>query len=100
MDQRSNQGGGSQNRHFPKIKMWIDQYAPPGVEDQRSVQTFMDCENREAQESLRAELRAVASGHYRAETLDKIIGQGRSNKHGSYDAWGKLMLQWMARGSS
>jgi hypothetical protein len=92
----SGSGGSGQNRHFPKLKQWVDQYAPPGVEDSRSVVVFMDCENRESQESLRSELRAISSGHYRGETLDRIVGRGRANKHGSYEAWAKLMLLWMA----
>ena len=89
-------GSGSQNRFFPQLKAWADQYAPAGVEDQRAVHTYMECETREAHATLRNELRSIAGGQYRRETLDIIIGQGRVAKHGSYDAWAKLMLLWMS----
>ena len=91
-----NKGGSATSRPFPKLKQWVEQYAPPGVEDMRAVLVFMDCENREVQEALRNELRAVASGQYRTDILDKSVGHGRCLKHGSFEAWAKLMLLWMA----
>jgi hypothetical protein len=71
-------------------------YAAGGTEDSRSVSVFMDCEAQEAIGSLRAELRAISSGNFSAETLHTIVGKGRCAKHGTYDQWAAAMLRWMA----
>ena len=81
---------------FPQVKLWLSQYGSAGSDDQRAVQVFMDCETRESHISLKNELMAICSGNYDTKSLDVSIGKGRSSKYGSYDAWGKLMLQWMA----
>ena len=88
--------GGSNNKFFPVLKDWIDRYAPSGVEDKRAIETFMDCETTERHNQIRNELRAISSGNYHVATIERTVGKNRSVKHGTYEAWGKLMLLWMA----
>lgn len=83
-------------KHFPQIKLWNSLYGSAGSDDQRAIQIFMDCETREAHTSLRNELFAISSGNYDTKSLDLALGKERASRHGSYEAWGKLMLQWMA----
>jgi hypothetical protein len=94
MDTSSGTGGG--NRFFPHLKQFVSVYAPPGVDDQRAIQTFMDCETTESIGTLRNEIRAIASGNFHGPSLDLVLGKGRFSKHGSYDNWAKLALLWMA----
>ena len=89
-------GGGGGNRFFPHLKHFISIYSPPGVEDQRAVHTFMDCETTESINTLRNEIRSIASGNFHTQSLDTLVGKGRMSKYGSYDNWAKLMLLWMA----
>jgi|GEM_PF-1073949 len=87
---------GSGNRFFPNIKQFMTLYAAGSGDDQRAAQTFMDCEASEAISSLRNELRAISSGNYNLDSLNQVVGKGRIGKHGSYEAWAKAILQWMA----
>ena len=84
------------NRAYPHLKYWQQTYAPPGCEDMRAVEAFMECETRESQATLRNELRAISNGLFKQENLDQILGKNRPMKHGSFEAWAKLMLLWMA----
>lgn len=94
MNELPSSGGG--NRFFPHLKQFMTIYGAPGVEDQRAVHTFMDCETTESITMLRNEVRAIASGNFHSQSLDLIVGRGRMTKYGSYDNWAKLMLLWMA----
>lgn len=82
--------------HYARVKAWIDQYGNSGIEDRRALDDFMTIETGEAVASLRNELIGVSRGNYSEETMDKLVGVKRKVLHGAYDAWAKLMLQWMA----
>lgn len=94
MDSYHGSGGG--NRFFPNVKQFMTIYAAGSGDDQRAAQLFVDCESMEAITSLKNELRAISSGNYNASSLDQIVGRGRLGKHGSYDAWSKAVLHWLA----
>jgi hypothetical protein len=89
-------GSGGGNRFFPNIKQFMTVYAAGSGDDQRAAHVFVDCEATEAVNSLKNELRAISSGNYNANSLDKIVGKGRLGKHGSYEGWAKAVLQWLA----
>ena len=79
-----------------QIKYWTETYGNSGAPDQRAVETFMDCENRESIAMLRNELSAVTKGAVADASLDALLKANRKQKHGSYPEWAKLMLLWMA----
>ena len=85
-----------QTAAFPRIKAWCDIYGKSEADDKRAVEDFMTCEANEAIVSLRAELVAASRGTFDDRTFDAIVGQKRRIRHGSYDAWAKMMLLWMA----
>ena len=85
--------------NFPqyiRVKYYIDSYGVSGTDDQRAVQTYMDCENREMIESLRTEMIGMSHSKFKPDTLDKIVGKSRIVKYGSYEQWAKYMLMWMS----
>ena len=82
--------------HYPEVMYLLSTYAPSGVEDKRAVETFCDCETDERIRSVKGQLYAISRGRFDDPTFDKIIGVERKMKHGSYDEWAKLMLQWFA----
>jgi hypothetical protein len=81
---------------YTQLKYWADNYGGSGATDQRAVETFIECENRETVASLRNDLSAVAKGNYEQATLEKMLKPQRLHKHSSYAEWAKLMLLWMA----
>ena len=78
------------------VKYWYDNYGYTGVDDKRSVETFLDCETREISQSLKNELIGISQGVYKKEALDIMLGQSRTARYGSYEEWAKYMLIWMA----
>jgi hypothetical protein len=80
---------------YKQLNVWKDNYSL-GRSDQLAVQDFVECENDEVVRSLRSEVTAIANGSFNPETLNALLGKGRAVKHGSWDNWAKLMLQWMA----
>ena len=81
---------------YKQITYWAQQYGNSGSPDQRAVETYMDCETREAVSTLQNELRGLTVSGAMPEVLDKTIGAKRRMKHGSYQEWAKMMLLWMA----
>ena len=79
-----------------QIKYWADAYGNSGAPDQKAVETFMDCENRESISMLRNELSAITKGAAAEASLDALLRANRKQKHGSYQEWAKAMLLWMA----
>ena len=82
--------------HYPELVYWRKTYGHPGVLDKRAVETFMDCETDERIRSLRGQLYAISMGRYDDDLFVKQFGPERKNRHGSFQEWAKLMLQWMA----
>lgn len=81
---------------YPKVKYWVDGYGSAGAEDKKAVELFVTCEATEAVASLRAELISMSRGNFDQTTLDLLIGQNRRLKHGTFDAWARMMLLWLA----
>ena len=81
---------------YNKIKYWVDNYAASSTDDKRAVENFMECETREVVASFRGELIQVANRNFNPDSLQILIGGGRTLKHGSFEEWAKIMLQWMA----
>ena len=81
---------------YIKVKFWVDNYGRGDLPDDRAVHVYMECETKEEVRSLQAELIAMAEGRYEDKTLDNLIGYKRRVKFESYQAWAKLMMQWIA----
>lgn len=81
---------------FTKIKYWVDSYGNSGAEDKRALQDFVECEATESVNSLRSELIGLSNGLFDETNLNMLIGSGRKDRHGSYNAWAKIMLLWLA----
>ncbi|NDC36755.1 MAG: hypothetical protein EBZ48_01745 [Proteobacteria bacterium] len=88
--------GGRPNPSYTRVRQWCEAYGRSDVPDDRGCQDFLDCEGSEQIRSLQAELVAMGEGRYEDAILDQIVGTRRKVKHGSYQAWAKLMLQWIA----
>jgi hypothetical protein len=80
---------------YKYVPLWVKEYGMSDSTDQRAVETFIECEGREAVNALRAELIAIADGRYVDSVFDVIVGIKRRLKYSSYEAWAKLMLQWI-----
>lgn len=78
------------------VPLWVREYGMGGGPDQQAVQTFIDCETREAVVGLQNELIGISKGRYKDHVFDQVIGVKRRALHGSYSEWAKLMLQWIA----
>ena len=81
---------------YTKIMSWVQVYGSAGIPDQRAVQDFMECETSEAVRGLQGELQSLLNGNYNPESIDRLLGPNRKVKHGSYEAWAKLMLLWIS----
>ncbi len=81
---------------FPKIKYWVDTYGNSGAEDRRALQDFVDCEATESVNSMRSELIGLSNGMFDETILGMLVGPNRKQKHGSYNAWAKMMLLWLS----
>lgn len=81
---------------YKYVPLWVKEYGMSDSTDQQAVETFIECEGREALNGLRAELVAIANGRYVDSIFDVIVGIKRRAKYSSYEAWAKLMLQWIA----
>ena len=82
--------------HYPKVIQWVKEYGSSGADDRRAVSDFMTVETQELIASLRNELASIAKGNYEARLMDQLVGAKRKDRHGSYQEWARLMLQWMA----
>ncbi|MGA1192645.1 MAG: hypothetical protein ACO3XO_10245 [Bdellovibrionota bacterium] len=83
--------------HYPEILYWYVTYCNAGITDQRAVETFIDCENRERVNTLRIQLYAVSQGKYDESVLLRQLGRDRKDRYGSFQRWAKMMLQWIAQ---
>ncbi|MBN8549674.1 MAG: hypothetical protein J0M12_10195 [Deltaproteobacteria bacterium] len=81
---------------YSRINYWVQNYGLSGIPDQKAVENFIECETTEAVRLLRFELELLAQGKFNQDSLDHLVGVKRRVKHESYDAWAKLMLQWIA----
>jgi len=81
---------------YKYIKLWSDEYGKGRPEDKRALGDYIECETDQCVRGLRNELVGVSKGNYIPETLDVLIGKNRMTRHGTYDEWAKLMLQWLA----
>lgn len=81
---------------YARLRAWLTEYGKSGMTDKEAVSSFVEIENPENVNGLRAELLAVSKGQFEEKAFDILVGRGRKVKHGSYQQWGKLMLQWMA----
>ena len=82
--------------NYSRITEWVKTYGSSGAEDVRAIGDFMTVESHELISMVRNELIFIAQGKYSDEILDKLVGAKRRVKHGGYDKWAQLMLQWMA----
>ena len=82
--------------HYPKVQQWIKEYGSSGADDRRAVSDYMTVETQELIASLRNEIASIAKGNYDGRIMDQMVGQKRKDRHGSYQEWARLMLQWMA----
>jgi hypothetical protein len=64
--------------------------------DKRALEDFLECETDENIRSLRSELQGVSQGNHPPDMLNNLIGKSRENRHGSYEQWAVLMMQWIA----
>lgn len=82
--------------YYDQVDYWAKHYGTGESDDLRSVHSFMDCETEEKIRSLRGQIYSISCGRYHQRSLDNQIGPARRLRHGSFEAWAKLMLQWMA----
>ncbi|MCB0355307.1 MAG: hypothetical protein KDD64_17365 [Bdellovibrionales bacterium] len=82
--------------HYNEVIYWVKYYGDSGAPDKTGVQLFIDSETGEKIKALRAQLYAISKGQYDERSMDLQIGAKRRAKHGSYEEWAKLMLQWLA----
>jgi len=80
---------------YDKLKYFKDNYGRPGYPDQRAVQDFVECENRESVRSFQNALNAVVSGGFNPESLAVVLGKDRLARHGSWEEWARLMMIWL-----
>lgn len=84
--------------YYKNLAYWAKNYGQGGnMPDQKAIEVFIECETAELVKSLRAELLGVSRGNFRQDFMDATVGKPRALKHGSYQAWAKLALQWMAK---
>jgi len=81
---------------YTRLRAWLNEYGKSGMTDKEAMKAFLEVENPETINSLRAELMAVSRGEYEEKVFDVLVGRARKARYGSYQQWGKLMLQWMA----
>ena len=82
---------------YKNLVYWAKNYAAGGsMPDKKAVEVFMECETTELVVALRAELIGITKGNFREDYMDANVGRGRAMKHGTYQAWAKIMLLWMA----
>lgn len=81
---------------YTRVRQWVQEYGVPGSDDKRGAIDYMEIEAAEAISALRAELAAMIQGNYNEEVLDRLVGPGRKQRHGSYEEWARSMLRWMA----
>lgn len=79
------------------VKLWLSDYAKPGVPDKRGLEDFLECETDEIVRLLRGELQGITRGANDEETLKNILGPGRAAKYGTFEEWAKMMLLWIAQ---
>lgn len=81
---------------FSRLKHWNDDYAVGATNDKQAVENYVFCETRELVGSLRTELSQIIVGNFKPESLQAILGKERMLRHGSFENWARLMLQWLA----
>lgn len=82
---------------YTRLREWVRDYGARGTEDRRAVQDYIEAENRETIATFRAELYAITCSNYDPQVLEQIVSGQRKFRHGSFENWAKLMLQWMAK---
>ena len=80
---------------FDKIIYWNQNYAAGGIEDRRAIGDVRLCESAEFLKPFESQLYTISQGTFDEENLHQIVGLKRKIKHGSYEQWAKLMLQWL-----
>lgn len=85
---------------YVELKNFKENYWNPGIQDRRAVEEFAECESRETVRRLEMELSAIAGGNYSASVLETLLGKDRPQRFGSWEDWGKLMLQWLRRANA
>jgi hypothetical protein len=84
----------------PRVKYWVDHYGVAGSEDKRAAKDFCTVETAEVVRIFKAELRAISSGNFNDEQLDKLVGKKRKGQYGSYKEWARMMLLWLVEPTS
>ena len=85
-----------QSPAYPKVQQWAKEYGASGAEDKRAVHDFMTVETTELIASLRNELASISKGNYDDKKMELLVGPKRRDRHGTFQEWARLMLQWMA----
>lgn len=80
---------------YTEVYNWVQEYGRSGAPDQRAVQDYVTCENDELIRRFRAQLYSISQGNYEIEQFDKLVGIDRRTRHGSYEAWARIMLLWL-----
>jgi hypothetical protein len=82
--------------YLKQVNFYLKNYGNSGAPDQRCVETFIECETGESIRMLQNELRSITTGNFDEHSMDVNVGPARKARHGSYEAWAKLMLLWIA----
>lgn len=85
---------------FNRLRQWLSEYGKSGTSDKEAVGSYLEIEGKDTAGGLRAELLAVTRGEFDEEVFDRLVGRARKARHGSYQRWAALMLQWLASGKS
>ena len=80
---------------YNEVYNWVKEYGHSGIPDQRAVGDFVACENDERIVRFKSQLHGISTGNYDIDLFDKLIGKNRRTRHGSYEAWAKMMLLWV-----
>ena len=80
---------------YTQISYWKEFYARDDYPDQRAVADFVTVEMKEVLSAFRGEIIGISQGNFVEENLIGILGRKRLAKHGSFDVWAQMMLQWI-----
>lgn len=84
---------------YKQLRYFLTGYAGPGIEDRRALESYIECETREAVSILRAELIGIKNGNFDEEIMKQILGPSRLARHTNYIEWAKVMLIILAERS-
>ena len=83
---------------IPTLGYYQKSYAGSlGNNDQKAVKVFKQYEGLEKVRRLQSELGWIANKQVYEPVLDSIASRTRKTRYKGYDAWAKLMLQWLAQ---